>query len=602
MVTQIDPPLKPNNIFAQLAHIQNLLQAFSFETLEANDAVQLKNAFDSFKSILEEKINGQLALAQPSDNLSTLPHNPQLANRPRVEPKTGEGLFIAQVSHEIRTPLNGIIGFTDLLKEEDLSPTQREKVNAIESASYTLMEIINELMEYSKLSAGLEPFESVHFSFYALIRDIVYLCKTLIVNKNVHLEVDMDPAIPEVVVGDPSKLSQVLLNLIGNAVKFVEEGEITLKIVLGKNHHPKMNIEFILADNGIGIDEAQLPFIFDAFRQVNHHNADRYGGTGLGLSIVKQIIQKQGGDIKVSSNLGEGTTFKFYLPFEAGEKSKLSKKANNINHLKEGAKFVKGMGILVFEDNLLNQRLIEQRLKIWGCKTFVTDNCQYGLNILNRHHIDVVLMDLRMPGMSGFEIAQRIRHVQNETICKVPIIALTADFSIRDKEKSELNGINDYILKPYSPDELLLKLVKNKKQGNLDQEEAGIKLITVEEVATVAAEFSLDAVLEDCMGEIELVEELVLLFKQNVSEFMTVASGHLQKGDFKALEFALHKIKSGLAMMQTDNLHNIVVLMHKNSKEGQDLTYLNNLYQEFLEAYPQVEQMIDGALLKLRKP
>ncbi|MGB5273972.1 MAG: ATP-binding protein [Flavobacteriaceae bacterium] len=594
--------MKPNNIFAQLAHIQNLLQAFSFETLEANDAVQLKNAFDSFKSILEEKINGQLALAQPSDNLSTLPHNPQLANRPKVEPKTGEGLFIAQVSHEIRTPLNGIIGFTDLLKEEDLSPTQREKVNAIESASYTLMEIINELMEYSKLSAGLEPFESVHFSFYALIRDIVYLCKTLIVNKNVHLEVDMDPAIPEVVVGDPSKLSQVLLNLIGNAVKFVEEGEITLKIVLGKNHHPKMNIEFILADNGIGIDEAQLPFIFDAFRQVNHHNADRYGGTGLGLSIVKQIIQKQGGDIKVSSNLGEGTTFKFYLPFEAGEKSKLSKKANNINHLKEGAKFVKGMGILVFEDNLLNQRLIEQRLKIWGCKTFVTDNCQYGLNILNRHHIDVVLMDLRMPGMSGFEIAQRIRHVQNETICKVPIIALTADFSIRDKEKSELNGINDYILKPYSPDELLLKLVKNKKQGNLDQEEAGIKLITVEEVATVAAEFSLDAVLEDCMGEIELVEELVLLFKQNVSEFMTVASEHLQKGDFKALEFALHKIKSGLAMMQTDNLHNIVVLMHKNSKEGQDLTYLNNLYQEFLEAYPQVEQMIDGALLKLRKP
>jgi response regulator RpfG family c-di-GMP phosphodiesterase len=221
---------------------------------------------------------------------------------------------------------------------------------------------------------------------------------------------------------------------------------------------------------------------------------------------------------------------------------------------------------------------------------------------LNRHHIDVVLMDLRMPGMSGFEIAQRIRHVQNEKIRMVPIIALTADFSIRDKEKSELNGINDYILKPYSPDELLLKLVKNKKQGNLDQKDAGIKLINVEEVATVSEEFSLDAVLADCMGEIELVEELVLLFKQNVSEFMTVASEHLQKGDFKALEFALHKIKSGLAMMQTDHLHNIVVLMHKNSKEGQDLIYLNNLYQEFLEAYPQVEQVIDGALLKLRKP
>ncbi|MGB5369134.1 MAG: ATP-binding protein [Flavobacteriaceae bacterium] len=602
MVTQTDPPLKPNDIFAQLAHIQNLLQAFSFETLEANDAVQLKTAFDSFKSILELKTKGRVALAQSNDNPTALPRNPELANRLMVEPKTGEGLFIAQISHEIRTPLNGIIGFTDLLKEDDLSPPQREKVNAIESASYTLMEIINELLEYSKLSAGMEPFESVHFSFYALIRDIVYLCKTLIVNKNVHLEVDMDPAIPEVLVGDPTKLSQVLLNLIGNAVKFVEEGEITLKIILGKNHDAKMDIEFMVADNGIGIDEAQLPFIFDAFRQVNHHNSDRYGGTGLGLSIVEQIIQKQGGDIKVSSNLGEGTTFKFYLPFELGEKNKLSKKSNNINHLKEGAKFVKGMGILVFEDNLLNQRLIEQRLKIWGCKAFVTDNCQYGLNILNRHHIDVVLMDLRMPGMSGFEIAQRIRHVQNETIRKVPIIALTADFSIQDKESSEMNGINDYILKPYSPDELLLKLVKYIKIGNADQEVDGIKLITVEEVATVAGEFSLNAVLADCMGEIELMEELVLLFKQNVGEFMTAASEHLQKGDFKALEFALHKIKSGLAMMQTDNLHNIVIRMHQYSREGQDLTYLNKLYQEFLEAYPQVEQMIDEALFKLRKP
>jgi CheY-like chemotaxis protein len=211
-------------------------------------------------------------------------------------------------------------------------------------------------------------------------------------------------------------------------------------------------------------------------------------------------------------------------------------------------------------------------------------------------------MDLRMPGMSGFEIAQRIRHVQNETISMVPIIALTADFSIRDKEKSELCGINDYILKPYSPDELLMKLIKNRKQGNLDHEEAGIRRIKVEEVAPVSEEYSLDTVLADCMGEIELLEELVLLFKQNVREFMKVASEHLQKGDFKALEFALHKIKSGLAMMQTDNLHDIVLLMHRNSKEGQDLAYLDNLYQKFLEAYPQVEQMIDGALLKLRKP
>lgn len=590
-----------NKLLAQLSHIESLLHAFSFETLEASEAGQLKKTFDSFKGALEEKINAAVAVGRSSDEQADLPIHPSPINRPTAAPQMGEGLFIAQVSHEIRTPLNGIIGFTDLLKEDELSPLQRERVNAIETSSYSLMEIINELLEYSKLTSGLESFESVHFSFYALVRDIVYLCKTLIVRKKVHLEVDMDPAIPEVLMGDPTKLSQVLLNLLGNAVKFVEEGEISLKIVLDKELDQKVRLQFIVADNGIGIAEEQLPFIFDAFRQANHINTDQYGGTGLGLSIVKQIIVRQGGDITVSSNLGQGTTFKFFLPFEVGDKAKLSRKPQDKNHLKEGAKLVKGMGILVFEDNLLNQRLIEQRLKIWGCKTFVTDNYNFGLNILHHHPIDLVLMDLRMPGMSGFEISDRIRHLQNEAIRNVPIIALTADFTIQDKERSEMNGINDFILKPYSPDELLLKLIKNRNRDNEVQEEEGFKLMAIEEMAVPTMEFSLDTVLHECMGQVELLEELVVLYKQNAKEFMAVAGEHLQNGDFKSLEFALHKMKSGLAMMQTDGLHEIVVQMHHNSKEGQDLAYLNDLYQDFLAAYPKVEKMIDGALSKLKK-
>ena len=316
---------------------------------------------------------------------------------------------------------------------------------------------------------------------------------------------------------------------------------------------------------------------------------------------MKQIILNLGGDISVSSNLGQGTTFKFVLPYTIGDKTKLPRKNQDKNHLREGAKLVKGMGILVFEDNLLNQRLIEQRLKVWGCRVYVTDNCQYGLHILNQHSIDIVLMDLRMPGMSGFEVAERIRNVKNETVKQIPIIALTADFTIQDKEKSDLNGINDYILKPYSPDELLLKLVKNKSAMKKIESDGELQLTTGSQEVSEPKELSLKSVFEDCMGQMDLLDELVRLYKQNALEFIGAAKCHLQNRDFEALEFVLHKIKSGLAMMQTDSLHSLVVQMHHGCKHERDLKHLEFLYGCFLEEYPKIEKMIDEAVDKLRK-
>lgn len=589
------------DLLSQLAHIESLLNEFSFEELGSSEANQLKTSFSAFKTQVQEKILGGVEM--PTENVNGVEGRAENNGQEhqRTVSKEAEASLIANVSHEIRTPLNGIIGFTDLLKEDALSEIQLERVNAIETASYSLMEIINELLEFSKLSAGLEQFESINFSFHGLIRDILYLCNTLIIQKNVTLEVDMDSAIPEVLVGDPAKLSQVLLNLLGNAIKFVEEGEIALKILLKKEKDDRLLLEFIVADNGIGIDEAQLPYIFDSFRQAEHNTADKYGGSGLGLSIVKQIILNLGGDISVSSNLGQGTTFKFVLPFSVGNKAKLPRKNQDKNHLKEGAKLLKGMGILVFEDNLLNQRLIEQRLKVWGCKTFVTDNCQYGLNILNNHSIDIVLMDLRMPGMSGFEVTERIRNVKNETVSGVPIIALTADFTIQDREKSDLHGINDYILKPYSPDELLLKLVKNKKNMKKIEGDEAITLTTRFEEVAKPQEIQLKSVLDDCMGQIDLLEELVQLYKQNALEFIGAAKTHLKNRDFSELEFVLHKIKAGLSMMQTDSLYSIVVQMQNCSKQDKDVKHLEFLYGCFLEEYPKVESMIDQAVARLKK-
>jgi CheY-like chemotaxis protein len=360
-------------------------------------------------------------------------------------------------------------------------------------------------------------------------------------------------------------------------------------------------LEFDIIDTGIGISEDHLEHIFDAFRQAEQDTYKKYGGSGLGLSIVKQIIENINGTINVSSTLGIGTTFNFKLPFLVGtdlnkEKDQLHKA--NIHNRKD---LVKGMQILVFEDNLLNQKLIEQRLKSWGCLVYVTDNALYGLSILEKNKIDFVFMDLRMPVMDGFEVTRRIRRSKNTYVSQIPVIALTADFSIKDKEQCQDNGINDYILKPYSPDELLLKLTTNKADMKMTYK-VDSKLINplTEFKDNKTTKIDLKIILEDCMGEVDLLEELVSLYKQNALEFIGNVKHHLKLEDYENIQFAAHKMKSGLAMMQTFSLHSIVLQIHKTCVTDKDLKYLEFLYDCFLEEYPIVINAIEIEMKNLK--
>ncbi|MEJ1221946.1 ATP-binding protein [Sediminicola sp. 1XM1-17] len=599
--------MKSKDLTYHLTDLESKLSNLSFEKLTAEEATNLKKSFNSLKSSLEEKLVGAVT-SNASQNYSDVEPEGVEDTKKINSTKTSKGnlnstgeLLVAKVSHEIRTPLNGIIGFTDLLKESNLSVDQEQHVNAIQSASYNLMDIINELLEYSKLSAGLEHFESVNFNFYSLVRDVMYLCNTLIMEKEVRLEVDMDTKIPEMLVGDPSKLSQILLNLIGNAIKFVNKGDIHLKINSIKQNSEEIVLDFNIIDTGIGISEEQIEHIFDTFRQAEHDTFKKYGGSGLGLSIVKQIIENLNGKINVTSTLGVGTTFKFELPFIIGTnvaKENDQQHKANINSRKE---LVKGMQILVFEDNLLNQKLIETRLKSWGCIVHITDNARYGLNILENNKIDLVFMDLRMPVMDGFEVTRRIRSSKNTYISQIPVIALTADFSIKDKEQCQDNGINDYILKPYSPDELLLKLTSNRAQMEImskaDTNMANPSEATFDEKSP---KIDLKSILEECMGEMDLLEELVSLYKQNALEFIGNVKHHLKLEDFESIQFAAHKMKSGLAMMQTFSLHSIVVQMHKTCMTDRDMKYLEFLYDCFLDEYPVVVHAIELEMEKMK--
>lgn len=554
-----------------------------------------------FKSNLEEKMGWQIISPSPTREIDFNGPIERVSDKHiQNKSKSSEATLIANVSHEIRTPLNGIIGFTDLLRESELGPEQIEHVNAIQSASHNLLGIINELLEFSKLSSGREKFESIDFNFHSIIKEVMYLCNTLILNKKVAISADVDAHIPEALVGDPSKLSQILLNLLGNAVKFVEEGSISLEVRLKEQKENQYWLEFIVTDTGIGIAGDNLKHIFESYKQAEPDTYVKYGGSGLGLSIVKQIVENLNGNITVSSTLGKGTTFKFILPYGKGNEANLQKRKGN-GPLQTEKEQIKDMRILVFEDNPLNQRLIDQRLKVWGCTRYITDNPLYGLNILKNNRIDMVLMDLRMPGMNGYEVTQRIRCNDSAHIKQIPIIALTADFTVRDQEQCDTYGINDFILKPYSPDELLTKIIKNKDTRKKPLGTHFAPEVTLAQPATESSKIDLTGILEECMGEISLLEELVQLYIQNALEFIGQAKIHIRNKDFKGLEFAAHKMKSGLAMMKTMSLHSLMVQIHKTAMEGKDIKHMKFLYNSFLEEYSIVESAIREEVGELRK-
>lgn len=585
--------MKSKDLLSHITDLESALDDFSFGELTTSDAASLKKSFDSFKADLEDKLWGDEATT-PSDDSSS-----SKSKKKNLPSESKDQELIAKVSHEIRTPLSGIVGFADLLKDSNLTASQKDQVEAIRSASKSLMGIVNELLQYTKLEDGLDENTEVPFNIYNLIGEVNFLCDTLIVDKSITLEVIRDPSIPKTLIGDPSKLYQILLNIIGNAIKFIEKGGITLTVRLKRKLHNQILVEFETKDTGIGISKEDLNHIFDAFKQAKQHTFSKYGGTGLGLGIVRELVETLEGDFKVSSELGVGSTFTITLPFtESTEKEKKSETMNP-----EISKDLEGLQILVFEDNPLNQFLIKKHLISWKCQYFITENPVEGLKILQDENIDVVLMDLRMPIMDGYEVTRLIRGDKAAHVNNVPIIALTADFGIQEQDKCQMEGINGFILKPYTADELYSKIAvfakSNDKSTDLKLHTAGDKKVDISVQKT--SKIDLTAVLQECMGEVDMLKELVGLYKGNALEFIGLAKLHLQNKDYEQLQFATHKIKAGLAMMETQNLLIIVQQLHEHCKTDTNHEHMQYLYEQFVIEYPMVAEALDNELERLQK-
>ena len=364
--------------------------------------------------------------------------------------------FMANMSHEIRTPLNAIIGFNNRLIKTKLDDEQQEYVAAVQSSGENLLTIINDILDFSKIEAGMVSIEKIRFNLQSLLQSVCTMFFIQAKERNVDLKLHLSEKTPHLILGDPNRLTQILINLIGNALKFTHHGKVDIFVDVNYEDSKNTTIEFKIKDTGIGISEEKISEIFERFTQAKSDTSRKYGGTGLGLSIVKKLVELQSGTITVTSKKDEGTTFKFMIPYKKAPLLEPEQKTKQQQHTLPSLK--NAVKILIVEDNLLNQKLAGFMLKDFGFAFDICENGKLAVEKLKHDVYDLILMDIQMPEMDGYEATGFIR---DKLVLKLPIIAMTAHALPGERDKCISLGMTDYISKPIKENVLHNLIIKH---------------------------------------------------------------------------------------------------------------------------------------------
>lgn len=449
--------------------------------------------------------------------------------------------FLSNVSHEIRTPLNVIIGMSEILMTSSSNDVHKEDLSIIKNSAKNLLSIINDILDLAKIESGKMVLNSNNILFRSAINEQIQIQNINAKSKGLKLHFSIDPEIPEVIIGDETKLNQILTNLINNAIKFTEKGFIYLEVKTESIQSDEIQLHFSISDTGIGIPPDKLGTIFESFSQANNHLNKNFGGTGLGLAIVKNIVAMCHGKIWVESELNRGSTFHVTLPFKVGNSSLFESKSQE----KFDEEYtLKNKSILIVEDNKLNQVVAKRILEQWGCLTESAINGFEALDKIKHQKFDVVLMDIQMPGMDGFETTEKIRIQLGES---VPIIAMTAYSNSEIKDECIKVGMNDIVSKPFKKSELrktLYNFLKDNSNSTNDEHNTSY--------------LNNDYLKEITNGDNELLNKLIVIFIEETPKNLINIKNSTYNKDHEGLKTALHKYKSSVKTFQIKQIDNLI--------------------------------------------
>ena len=531
--------------------------------LMGNSGERLTLEFDMQPIVHEGRIGGLHGIGRDITSRKRTEQDLQRARDAAQAASRAKSEFVANISHEVRTPLNGVLGMTELLLATSLTGEQRQYLGLVRTSAESLLRVISQVLDFSKIEAGRVELRPQSFELQAWMDTALAPQALAARQKGLEFAVRITPDVPEIVVGDPDRLSQVLLNLVGNAVKFTSAGTVLVEVSreAPRDGAGPRRLQIAVRDTGIGIDSEKHARIFDAFTQGDGATSRKYGGTGLGLAITASLVQRMGGDLKVASTAGRGSTFTLLLPLPAGARVDLPDggEASSLSRLlglgparQASGPATRPLDVLLVEDNAVNQRVAQEILTRRGHRVVLADNGVQALERFRAEPFDLILMDVQMPAMNGLDATRAIRDLERASGHRTPIMAMTAHAMAGDREKCIEAGMDEYLTKPIRAEILIaqaerLVMQQNPTESTPAPSERSSALVAPQEVAgPPAAPFDLEEAIGRVGGDRALLAEVAGLFLLEAGTLVGDVRSAVEAEDGERLARAAHRLRGSV--------------------------------------------------------